>query len=162
MIFFYLGRLKTWLQCTIYERDFDMIFNFNAGKNFLQSTRKEILNWFSNLGWLKTWLHSTMKEILTWFFTWSWRQFQTWLDSNMKGLFSFHMIIHFKKSLKISFRALWRKFWHEFPFYGASNLDCRDYDRDFDMIFLVKATQNFAAERYGIDFDRFFFIMAAY
>ena len=28
-----------------YERDFDMIFHFNAAKNFkLQTTRKEILN----------------------------------------------------------------------------------------------------------------------
>ena len=35
------------------------------------------------------------------------------------------------------------------------------YERDFDMIFTVKAGQNFAAERYGIDFDRIFLIMAA-
>ena len=32
--------------------------------------------------------------------------------------------------------------------------------RDFDMIFHVKAAQNFAAERYGIDFDRIFLILA--
>ena len=29
------------------------------------------------------------------------------------------------------------------------------------MIFHVKAAQNFAAERYGIDFDRIFLIMAS-
>ena len=35
------------------------------------------------------------------------------------------------------------------------------YKRDFVMIFHVKAAQNFAAERYGIDFDRIFLIMAS-
>ena len=35
------------------------------------------------------------------------------------------------------------------------------YERDFDIIVHVKAAQNFAAERYGIDFDRIFLIMAA-
>ena len=34
------------------------------------------------------------------------------------------------------------------------------YERDFDMIFHVKAAQNFAAECYGIDLDRIFLIMA--
>ena len=29
------------------------------------------------------------------------------------------------------------------------------------MIFYLKAAQNFAAERYGIDFDRIFLIMAS-
>ena len=43
----------------------------------------------------------------------------------------FHMIFHFKKSQKISCRALWRKFWHEFPLYGASNLDYRALKKRF-------------------------------
>ena len=93
-------------------------------KTSLQSTRKEILNRFSKLGRLKTWLHSTMKEILTWFFTWSWRQLETWLNSNMKGIFTWFSPLRSLKK-KNSCRALWRKFWHEFPLYGASNLDCR-------------------------------------
>ena len=53
----------------------------------------------------------------------------------------FHMIFHFKKSRKISCR--------------------QHYKINFDMIFHVKAAQTFAAERFVIDFDRIFLIMAA-
>ena len=48
-----------------------------------------------------------------------------------------------------------------FLFIAPQILNAKHYERDFDMIFHVKAAQNFAAERYGIDFDRIFLIMAA-
>ena len=48
-----------------------------------------------------------------------------------------------------------------FLFMAPQILIAEHYERDFDMIFNVKATQNSAAERYGIDFDRIFLIMAA-
>ena len=48
-----------------------------------------------------------------------------------------------------------------FLFMAPQILTAEHYERDFDMIFNVKAAKNFAAERYGIDFDRIFLIMAA-
>ena len=46
-------------------------------------------------------------------------------------------------------------------FMAPQILIAEHYERDFDLIFHVKATQNFAAERYGRDFDRIVLIMAA-
>ena len=49
----------------------------------------------------------------------------------------------------------------KFLFMAPQILIAEHYEIDFDMIFNVKAAQNFAAERYGIHFDRIFLIVAA-
>ena len=43
-----------------------------------------------------------------------------------------------------------------FLFKAPQILIAEQYEREFDMIFHVKAAQNFASERYGIDFYNFF------
>ena len=74
----------------------------------------------------------------------------------------FHVIFHFKKSQKISCRALYEgNFDLNFLFMGPQILIAEHYERDFDMIFHVKAAQNFAAERYGKDFDMILHFEAA-
>ena len=45
-----------------------------------------------------------------------------------------------------------------FLFMAPQILIAEHYERDLDRIFHVKAAQNFAVERYGIDFDRIFLI----
>ena len=113
-------------------------------KTSLQSTRKEILNRFSNLAPLKTW---------------SWRQLETWLNSNMKGIFTWSSPLRSLK--KIVAEHYEGNFDTNFLFMAPQILIEEHYEREFDMIFNVKAVQNFAAEHYGIDFDRIFLIMAA-
>ena len=99
-----------------------------------------------------------MKEILTWFFTWSWRQLKTWLDSNMKGIFTWFSTL---RSLKKLVAEHYEGNFDMNFFMAPQILIAEHYERDFDMIFHVKAAQNFAAERYGRDFDRIVLIMAA-
>ena len=48
-----------------------------------------------------------------------------------------------------------------FFFMAPRILIAEHYERDFGMIFHVKAALNLAAERYEIDFDRIFLIIAA-
>ena len=63
---------------------------------------------------------------------------------------------------KLGWTATWKGFSHiSSTLRSFKKLVAEHYERDFDMIFNVKAAQNFAAERYGIDFDRIFLIMAA-
>ena len=46
-------------------------------------------------------------------------------------------------------------------FMAPQILIAEHYERDFEIIFHVKAAQNFAAERYRIDFDMIFHFEAA-
>ena len=104
-----------------------------------------------------------MKDILTWFYILiqlkTSLQLKTWLDSNMKGIFTcFSALRRFKKLVGEHYEG---NFDMNFLFMAPQILIAEHYERDFDMIFNVKAAQNFAAERYGIDFDRIFLMMAA-
>ena len=139
--------ILTWFSTSrqLYEKYFDMIFHRKA------TIWKVFLTWFSTSRRLKTSLQSMRKEILKWFFQFKTAQnvvrrhyerdfdmiFHLQLETAQKLVRQqherdFHMIFHFKKFRKISCRAaLWRKFWHQFLLYGASNLDCRALKKRF-------------------------------
>ena len=102
---------------------FDMIFYLKAAQNFIAEHEERDFELISQFKTSQNVVRRHYFRDFDMFFTWSCRQLKTWLYSNMKGIF--HLILHLKKSRKISCRAyLWRKFGHEFPLYGASNLDC--------------------------------------
>ena len=137
-----------------------MIFHFNAAKNFVAEHEErdfELIFQFRTAQNVVA--YSTMKEILTLLFTCSWRHLKTWLDSNIKGIFTrFSTLRSLKKLVAEHYE---RNFDMNFLFMAPQILIAEHCERDFDMIFNVKAAQNFAAERHGIDFDRIFLIMAA-
>ena len=96
-----------------------------------------------------------MKEILTGFFTWSWRQLKTWLDSNMKGTFTWFSTLRSLEKLAAE-QHYGRNFDMNFLFMAPQIWIAEHYETYFDMILHFEAAQNFVAEHYGRDFDMIF------